>query len=919
MDDTFYERKASTNDGFTHGYYWNTGQLEVATDRTNPHRLPKGAFEVNMNHQHHLAGGTSATSGTSSPAQPGDTGVGRLKGAAAATDPTAGGYWGPDPVKGPGMGIGLRDAVFEPGPSYGYGDDGWSPRSGSAAASLYLGAGPSDGGQLANGGVRTGRKLPNPTRTGGSGAGNGSKRQLPQPKGAGSLFGSSDLRLAQSSSSSSPTVRKLPIPAQRQLKGGSGTSPSSGPQPPLIDNFNIDLSVKARKSIAGPIDDDGLKRLNSNIFGNSINYFCDLSQNKENFIATSAFYVNDDDADDYCYSDFFMTSSITLSSRKIKKLPKIQTIANHPRSSQSMSFIAADVNAAYRNFSMVAEAPYNDGTQQHQQQQHQQQRQQPPAIGYYEQDEYGGDTGLGGRDVGYGSVPPYGGSARRLPNDLPAAGTGGYCNHNPIYSEQVADSNKSSTHVAALLNGVGLGGKGGGGGGGAATKKQLPTIQGGSARFGGHGSHESLGYPYKPQQYPTTSSSSSAMGSVHRDEFSAAGGGGGGGGLHNGHREHGGYEAAGGFGEPLSSGKRPTLMNDRVTALKSRSSSRSSTPVSSGSGRTTDYGAAAGGGSNRQGYDAYQGYDAMSVVSNALSDSTTTTATGATPTTKLLPTKPSTSSSSANGVGTAKGSHYLARSPDKKPQLRRSPDRVIDTLYYGGGGGGDGDGDLTDDSFLTATDQSRDEQRRSSYERSKYGGDLDTDSSYDGGYGDSLDHLDTAPAGAAATATKKLPKVADGGGGGIAKKQLHFFDEREECFDEELEELEQANAAKQQQQPPGGNGAAGTPAGSSASTNALLEHGYDAKVDKLDPLGGCGPTIGGGAGGAGGDISIVNGTAGGATGAAVPAAGPDRTIVTDISKDITQQQQQQGKRDNFNARDKWLWAYDQIINVSTTT
>uniref|UniRef100_A0A182VVN4 Uncharacterized protein n=1 Tax=Anopheles minimus TaxID=112268 RepID=A0A182VVN4_9DIPT len=809
MDDNCYERSAHTSDGFTHGYYWKTGKVEIHTEKL----LPQG-FEVNMNHHQQLGGGYDGDNSTARGHQDywsrphdyhggaGATGSGSGttgRGGVAPTGPVTGmnayspksklgslfdGH-GTDASLGGSGGSGIgRDL------GYGYDDDHFRP-----GGSAYLPADPAHS-SLPNGvgGARTGRKLPNPTRNG--------KRQLPQPKGGGVFGSAGDFR------SKAPAVRKLPIP-QRNPK----TINPTGPQPPLIDNFNIDLSVKARKSISGPIDDDSLKRLNSNIFGNSINYFCDLSQNKENFITTSSFYVNDDDTDDYCYSDFFMTSSITLSSRKIKKLPKIQNIANHPRSSQSMSFIAADVNAAYRNFSLVAEAPYNDG--------------------YAPADEYADGRGL--------PAPPV------------ASQSPGYCNHNPIYSEQLDSSN--STDVGALMLNGGLGMKPPAGSSGA-PKKQLPSIQ--------PPVHESLGYPYKQQHYPTGAS---------RDEPAGHGM------LPNGHKEY---------------APRPTLMNDRVTALKSRS--RSSTPVSSsgGSSSRSDY---SGGVSTRQQQQQQQqqqssfdqGYDAMSHVPVTSSSSTP----------KLLPSKPASKNQGS----------YLAGSPDKKPPLRRSPDRTLDGMYYH---------DESVDPYLLSPEQSTmpkeskepvyEPHRTSNYDQlddavSGTGPELYDDDRY----GDE-DRLPGEP-----PTAKKLPKVSHQSDGLTLKKQLHFFDEREECFDEELEELEQANAAKQ-----GGNvtagsgvGGAGLLVGASAGTNALLEHGYDAKADKLEQLTGAIPGSQG-AGGVG-----VPGTGGTGLGPGVPSATTDATGVNDLSKDITQQQQQ-GKRENFNARDKWLWAYDQIINVSTS-
>uniref|UniRef100_A0A182Q454 Unc-13 n=1 Tax=Anopheles farauti TaxID=69004 RepID=A0A182Q454_9DIPT len=847
MDENCYERAAHTSDGFTHGYYWQTGKFEIHTDQL----LPQG-FEVNMNHHHQLgydgdgggkasdgywsrpqayhgggagggtSGGTSGINGGlggSSSVGTGRTGgmtgamtsmtaglkgkLGSLFDGSSAQDGGVGGMSGSDAMAaGRELGYGYDDTHFRP-----TGLSNYQPHH-------HLPPDPAHS-SLPNGvGARTGRKLPNPTRNG--------KRQLPQPKGPGSSFGSAgDFR-----TSKTPAVRKLPIPQRSGAKGGSGGS-ATGPQPPLIDNFNIDLSVKARKSISGPIDDDSLKRLNSNLFGNSINYFCDLSQNKENFITTSSFYVNDDDTDDYCYSDFFMTSSITLSSRKIKKLPKIQTIANHPRPSQSMSFIAADVNAAYRNFSLVAEAPYNDG----------------PDDGYADA------RGL--------PAPPASTSTSTLNGQQ--GGSGSYCNHNPIYSDQLESAN--STDVGAVLLNGGMHVK-------QPTKKQLPSIQQPPPV------HESLGYPYKQQHYPT--------GGVSAREDQ----------LPNGHAK----EYA-----------RPTLMNDRVTALKSRS--RSSTPVSSsgGSSSRSDYSA---GGRQQSPYE--QGYDAMGHVTAATSVSSTP---------KLLPTKPTSKGAS--------GSSYLGATEEKKPPLRRSPDRTMDT------GGGHYYHDEPNDRFgLMSPDHHQQELKElggGGYgdhgHRTSYGDQLDEVGSATGGHGIAGDLLydddryggedDRLPADP--PAAKKLPKVVGVGGGGshdgaiALKKQLHFFDEREECFDEELEELEQANAAKQQVSPATGGGP--VLVGASAGTNALLEHGYDAKADKLDLLGGVGTTPGG-AGGSGGAAGCgPAGSGGTGLGAGSVATAADAAGAADLSKDITQQQQ--GKRENFNARDKWLWAYDQIINSTT--
>ncbi|KFB52214.1 AGAP013381-PA-like protein [Anopheles sinensis] len=245
MDDKFYESKAYMNDGFTHGYYWKTGKLEIHTEKL----LPQG-FEVNMNHHHQLGGGYD----------PSGSGVGGggsdlMNGSSTAKanmDTTGGGgggggYWGRAGDSTPGTGLtgtlaGLKGKMgmfdYGAGDTVGGGHDlGYDYDGGGGGlyrpGTTYL---PSTGGgsqpdvtngsSLPNGvGMRTGRKLPNPTRNG--------KRQLPQPQKSSSVHGSADFRLK------SPTVRKLPIP-QRNLKSVGGPQ-----QPPLLDNFNIDLSVKA--------------------------------------------------------------------------------------------------------------------------------------------------------------------------------------------------------------------------------------------------------------------------------------------------------------------------------------------------------------------------------------------------------------------------------------------------------------------------------------------------------------------------------------------------------------------------------------------------------------------------------------------------------------------------------------------------
>uniref|UniRef100_A0A182TJ75 Uncharacterized protein n=1 Tax=Anopheles melas TaxID=34690 RepID=A0A182TJ75_9DIPT len=248
MDEHCYERSAHTSDGFTHGYYWQTGKLEIHTDNL----VPQG-FELNMNHQHHHhhhhpLGYDSGVDpkGSDYWGRPGDyhagatggggngsSATGRLSGSTTSAHGAAGpsltgmAPFSPKAKLGAlfdgtdGAALGGREL------GYGYDDDSFRPAHGSA----YLPADPAHS-SLPNGvgGARTGRKLPNPTRNG--------KRQLPQPKGAGSaVYGSAgDFR-----AKAGPAVRKLPVP-QRNPKSGSAAGTQQ--QPPLIDNFNIDLSVK---------------------------------------------------------------------------------------------------------------------------------------------------------------------------------------------------------------------------------------------------------------------------------------------------------------------------------------------------------------------------------------------------------------------------------------------------------------------------------------------------------------------------------------------------------------------------------------------------------------------------------------------------------------------------------------------------
>uniref|UniRef100_A0A182LTE4 Uncharacterized protein n=1 Tax=Anopheles culicifacies TaxID=139723 RepID=A0A182LTE4_9DIPT len=249
MDDNCYERSAHTSDGFTHGYYWKTGKLEIHTENL----LPQG-FEVNMNHHQQLGGsydGNTARGHQDYWSRPNDYhGGGGATGSGAGAAGLSTGRLG---TAGTGGGAVAPSGSISGMSSYspksklgnlfdGHTGDGALGSSGGSGAgrdlgyrydddhfrptgSAYLPPDPAHS-SLPNGvgGARTGRKLPNPTRNG--------KRQLPQPKGGGVFGSAGDFR------SKAPAVRKLPIP-QRNPK----TINPTGPQPPLIDNFNIDLSV----------------------------------------------------------------------------------------------------------------------------------------------------------------------------------------------------------------------------------------------------------------------------------------------------------------------------------------------------------------------------------------------------------------------------------------------------------------------------------------------------------------------------------------------------------------------------------------------------------------------------------------------------------------------------------------------------
>lgn len=590
------------------------------------------------------------------------------------------------------------------------------------------------------------------------------------------------------------------------------------------------------------MDEDSLKRLTggpTNMFGNSINYFCDLSQNKENFMTRSAFYMgstmggphggagcdqnmemdNDNDSE-YCYSDFMVTSQITLSGRKIKKLPKVG--AQAPKTSQSMSHFGGDPSMAS---SMAPYKGFNDKDPYHN-----------PLYSdtdYYN-DEYMSD-GYHEPSRGYGS----------------GGGNSGYSSYNDVHGD-------------IMMNGAEP----------RKAKKMLPTVQ---------PKPKSSYDPYqgsKQQQQQYQQQQSTYPNSSYQDERS-----------YNGYDNH----VVEKRHEAVTKG---SLMNDRVSSLKS-SRSRSTTPVSSSSSSNAATSAKqlppVTSASNNAYLDSYQGYDAMSHVTISTSANQQQPATSqysnsvstSAPTQKLLP-KPVPSAGKQQQSGA--GNNYLA-SPEKKPPLlRRSPelsdpyDTHLDPYDMGPVSANNN----KSSAHHREPDPYLNDRRGSSYgdvhRNDPYGANASADP-YDVHLDDpdagallrdlDLEMLDDGPMQLPAGALKKAGTAKDAN---AAKKQLHFFDEREECFDEELQQLEHSIGEKQFQHqldqldpepmmPP--------PAVTTAS----------AAMDKIDPMGGLNVT------------------------------GID-AVQADISKDITQQQAQ-GKRENFNARDKWLWAYDQIINVST--
>nr|XP_029711674.1 protein unc-13 homolog B-like isoform X3 [Aedes albopictus]XP_029711675.1 protein unc-13 homolog B-like isoform X3 [Aedes albopictus] len=812
MEHPMYQNKTYTTDGFTHGCYWNSsGKFEFY----NTDNLIHQNFQTKMNHHHFTTSSSSspsnrASSGVPPPFSGSSGGGGGGVGGSGAT-----GHYG-------GGGGGGGDSSYYSTATAGHYpmDDGAAYNSSYNSYQPYQSNTTTTG---SDGAIRAGRKLPNvgPTKTTptmtaaasstamASATRNG-KRQLPTLQGrSSSSLADPDYSLARQS----PVARKLPVP-QRTVKTGVGG------QPPLIDNFNIDLSVKARKSISGPIDEDSLKRL-----GNSINYFCDMSQNKENFMNSSSFYVDNDDMDEYCYSDFMVTSQITVSSRKIKKLPKMPVVSQqnqYPRTSQSM----ADFNGGYRNSNMQ-QTTYN------------------PL--YSDSDYYNDDNAL-----------PYNDNVPALTyNDVPAITSGNRSTYSTAGGPSSMTNHYSSynDHDSIMMNGEDRGTK---------AKKMLPTISQQSNK------NQALGYPYNKTTYPTTTATTSS----YRDDS-----------QYNGYKDS--YDNHGVVEKRHEAVTKANLMNDRVSTLKGRSS-RSTTPVSSSSSSKSDPYAKQlpNTTSSASSYmDSYQGYDAMNYVattSSAANQSVTNQYSSSTAP-KQLPKPIQTATSSANK---ASNSNYLA-SPEKKPPLlRRSPelsdpyDDHLDPYDMSGGSQAYSSAQVpaTKSSQLEPNSSYSNDRRVSPYGDVHRNDPMGYDSAdpYDVhqddpdayGMGSVVDDqlLDDGPMPSNSSSSVLQPATKKPGKEGQQKKQLHFFDEREECFDEELEQLEQSANEKQQQQ----------------QQQHQLSPMIEGQPEKADQ-------------------PILTGV---------------EAVAADIGKDITQQQ---GKRENFNARDKWLWAYDQIINKRNGT
>lgn len=221
-----YENKTYTTDGFTHGCYWkSSGKFEFY----NTDNLIHQNFQTKMNH-HHFSTSSSSNRASSGVPPP-------------FSDSSGGGGGGVSGATGSYGGAGGDSSYYSTATTGHYPmDDGAYNSYNSYQHQPYQSNTTTTG---SDGAIRAGRKLPNvgpnksstmptPTASSAMAQTRNGKRQLPTLQGrSSSSLADPDYSLSRQS----PVTRKLPVP-QRTIKAGVGG------QPPLIDNFNIDLSVK---------------------------------------------------------------------------------------------------------------------------------------------------------------------------------------------------------------------------------------------------------------------------------------------------------------------------------------------------------------------------------------------------------------------------------------------------------------------------------------------------------------------------------------------------------------------------------------------------------------------------------------------------------------------------------------------------
>lgn len=213
-----YKNKTYMTEGFTHGCYWkSSGKIEFYADNL----IHQSNFGANMNHHHYTNNTNSSSSGVPYSDSGGGGHMGRAGGRGAGA-----GSSDMDPYYSTGSKSAGRSSEMLVG---GASSDMLSSYSSYNPATYQQPSGSTSG---LNSAMGTGRKLPNVESRNG-------KRQLPNVQGrSSSSLGSSDYRVA----TQSPVSRRLPVP-QRSMKTAGA---AGGPQSSLIDNFNIDLSVKVR-------------------------------------------------------------------------------------------------------------------------------------------------------------------------------------------------------------------------------------------------------------------------------------------------------------------------------------------------------------------------------------------------------------------------------------------------------------------------------------------------------------------------------------------------------------------------------------------------------------------------------------------------------------------------------------------------